>query len=464
MASESSYLRARLVVTALVVCLVVSILVSVQREDRPIPVSADATQVAATVNAQWRSMAEHHVPAQLMELQAHEVADRIAETPSLAVAAADAMPRRDSSLGAESALAELIAEPHTSQTIRRVFDGLDVNVAMWIAAAFPSAVGNLTGVGYRERIAANRIRVAAEAEKSRSMPSPQRPWTETGRKPRPDLAKMVADDTQLIYFDPDENSGKGAWVELRGSLARAQHVGVLVPGGSAFLVGENFTRYSARAGSFVSEARGDLAMLVWAGAPFPSGWVQEMSPSWSQHAAAELTDFMGDLQYRVPRGTDVTLAGHSYGGAIVGLAEKYGAPADSVLHIASAGAGYGVDSVEDYPRPCRTRYAMMAPRDPISYVQDIPHFTGVGHGAAPMDLEGTQRLTTGYLPDSPLARDDVNRTLGSQGIEGKRIEGFHAHSEVFIKKSDAWHNILAVLTGQEPQLHDGHPPVSQACR
>src|SRR5699024_8481451 len=129
---------------------------------------------------------------------------------------------RDSSYKAEAALAQLVAKPRDSQTIRRVFGALDADVATWIAATFPSTVGNLSGVGYRDRIAANRIRVAAAVEQSRSAPSPPRPWTETDREPRQDLAKMLTDRTKLIYFDPASNSGQGSWIELQGSLDRAQ--------------------------------------------------------------------------------------------------------------------------------------------------------------------------------------------------------------------------------------------------
>jgi hypothetical protein len=106
---------------------------------------------------------------------------------------------------------------------------------------------------------------------------------------------------------------------------------------------------------------------------------------------------------------------------------------------------------------------MMAPGDPISYVQNVPDATGLGHGAEVAGLAGVVRLETGFLPDDPSALDDVNRTLGSMGITGKEIGGIHAHSEIFIPDSDAWNNMLAVFTLGDPWLLQDQPAALPGC-
>jgi hypothetical protein len=414
-------------------------------------------------------LAQRYLPAGYAALEPREAALKVAADPRMSIDRSLARPDPRAGNAAEAGLAELLAATGDTgsggwRTVAEVFEGLASEVSGWLAVIFPDAIGNLSGAPIPDRIDANRIRLAASVSASTAWPSPPRPWNEQLRQPRADLAALLDGHTQLIFFDPDANSGQGSWVELRGDLSTATRVGVLVPGGSAFIISENFARYSTRAQSFVTASDGELAMIVWAGAPFPSGWIQEASPAWATEAAPLLVDFINALHAELGAATPITLAGHSYGGAIVGVAETSHLDADQVMHVASAGSGYGVDSPSDYTRPCRTRYVMMAPGDPISYVQGIPEVTGMGHGVSPQELAGIQRLATGFLPDDPQALDDVGRTLGSQGIDGKRIGGVHAHSEVFIPHSDAWTNMFRVFTHDDPILLDDQPQPLTRCR
>lgn len=444
----------------------VTVLVGGDRHDDRVTV--DPVAVAEQImSSPPTALVQDRLPAEFAHLEPITAARRVAADPRLAMDRVQDMPRTDASDPMEAGLAALLPvsdRVNGWRPVAAVFAELDDTTTGWLAVVFPEAIGNLTGAGYPERIAANRIRVAAALAFSQDWPGPPRPWTDTDRRPREDLEAIMDDGRRLIQFDPLANDGQGSWVELRGDPDRAAEVAVLVPGGSAFIVSDNFGRYSQRARSFVDASHGELAMIVWAGAPFPSGWIEEAQPGWARDAAPLLADFMNDLRNRLDPSVLVTLAGHSYGGAIVGLAETHDLAADRVVHVASAGAGYGVDSPLDYTRPCRARYTMMAPGDPIGYVQDVPGFTGLGHGISPADLAGVRRMSTGWLPDDPDARDDVGRTLGSQGIAGKPIGGVHAHSEVFIPDSDAWRNLLTVFTGGEPELLTHQPEPLSRCR
>lgn len=428
----------------------------------------DAGQIAKKImTGDPAQLTGQYLPDTYASLAPSAAAHHVAEDPQLSVERSQAKPESGAANPAEAGLADLLASTTGSsdwRTVADVYKGIDADRAAWLAVTFPGVIGNLYGAPYRDRISANHIRLAAAVSDSTQWSSPPRPWTQQPREPRRDLLAALESDQQLIYLDTDANDGQGAWVELHGDLATASRVGVLVPGGSAFMVSENFSRYSQRAQSFVDASSGDVAMLVWAGAAFPSGWLQEADPSWAQDAAPALVDFLRDLRARTDDEVAITLAGHSYGGGIVGIAETYDIDVDQVMYVASAGAGYGVESTQDYTQPCRPRYAMLAAGDPIGYVQNIPAFTGMGHGKAPAELEGTKVLETGYLPASPQARDDVNRTLGSQGIAGKKIGGLHAHSEVFIPYSDAWTNMLKVFKLGIPILRGEQPPKLTGCK
>ncbi|MGH8795188.1 MAG: alpha/beta hydrolase [Stackebrandtia sp.] len=413
------------------------------------------------------SLAQNILPDEYAGLSPREAVRRVADDPAVAIERSQAAPSADADDPIESGLAGLLSigddVDDAARVVSEVYRELSDAASAWMTAVFPGVVGNLPGAPYSERMAANEIRLTAAVAESAEWPTPPRPWTQdVERAPRADLERAADENMDLVYFDQLANSGNGSWVELAGDLDTAEHVAVIVPGGSAYITSDNFTRYSKRAHSFVDASDGELAVLVWAAASFPTGWVQEASPSWAEDAAPQLVDFMDDVRRQVGDSVPLTLVGHSYGGAVVGLAETYELDADQILHVASAGAGYGVDSPGDYTQPCRTRYAMMAPGDPVSYVTGMPYGARLGHGVDSVDLEGTTRLDTGYLPDDPEAYDDVGRTLGDLGVAGHEIAGVHSHSEVFVPESGAWRNMLAVmlgepttLAGEQPSFYDG---------
>ena len=127
-----------------------------------------------------------------------------------------------------------------------------------------------------------------------------------------------------------------------------------------------------------------------------------------------------------------------------------GLRADAVVHVESAGAGTGVSSPDAYADPGQERYALMAPGDPMdSFDGDIylGEVFGLGeafgpilspHGAAASELPGVTVLETGSLDDgTPLTGDAL---------------GADVHSKVLERDSDAWKNILAVITGELDKL------------
>jgi hypothetical protein len=236
-------------------------------------------------------------------------------------------------------------------------------------------------------------------------------------------------DRQILDFDP----GREVLVELTGDLRTADHVAVLVPGMNTTLDGSAATTATARA--FVTATAGDVAAITYLGGPFPHSDVLPLAvldaadPRYAAVMAPRLAAFSHELDRVVDAtGADVTVIGHSYGGAIVGTAEVVGLTSDRTLYLAAAGAGIGVDDPSDWHNGnlSVTRYSMTAPGDPIQIVQQL----GV-HGVDPDEMPGVTRLDTGRYDD------------------GRRVEGFDAHSDVLSETdSDAWRTVLAVITGQ----------------
>jgi hypothetical protein len=303
----------------------------------------------------------------------------------------------------------------------------------------PSIAAALPSMPFEDRIEANLERVAAAV-------------TGADEPERASVFEAILDEgRQLLHFDPDANHGRGSWAELIGSIdERTETVGVLVPGSSAFIFDDNFDKYYQRASDLVEASHGRLAMVVWAAGTFPKGWLQGAMARYRAPLGRALAVFSHELRAEIERrlgpdpGVRVVVAGHSFGGAVVGTAERYGLDADVVLHIASAGMG-AVRDPHDYPEPERPRYSMTAPGDLIGFVQGLPAPPGLGHGPDPDSFRCMVELPTGRLPSDPTATDELGRPLGDRA--GAPIGGISSHSELFIQYSDAWWQIYRVFNG-----------------
>jgi hypothetical protein len=303
---------------------------------------------------------------------------------------------------------------------------------------FPRQVGNTDGMPWEMRVAANRTNIAQAIVDSFGDPAAQQ---------RAALYRSLLGeiddpagtdrrvDRQILAFDP----ARASLVELNGNLSTAKSVAVFVPGLNTSIEASGANTRTAR--RFVSATRGEVAAITYLGGPFPrgnpvTGPVTAADPRYALDMAPRLVAFSQDVDRTVDstgRSVPVTYIGHSYGGSIVGTAEALGMTADRMLYVAAAGAGVGVDDPGDWHNrnPDVLRFSMTAPGDLIEAVQGIP---GGPHGADPDEMSGVTRLATGHYDD------------------GRLMAGPHAHSDVLNWPSDAWRNILAVITGDRDRI------------
>lgn len=278
---------------------------------------------------------------------------------------------------------------------------------------------------------------------------------------------------QVLVFDP---RGRGRVAELRGHLDRStEHVAVIVPGTGTAMRGFHMPAQFA-ADLVAADPRGGTAALAWMGTDFPQAFANE-SPlaRFAVAGAPRLRDVVEALD--VPAGADITVIGHSYGGAMTGAAECLGLRADKVIHLASAGAGPGVRGVADYPefdplgRPRWVRrWSLTAPGDPITWARrvDLPGRLGRLSGrlgslsgrlgrrtrrpgrfaarlppAATFDLGVDPTSLTGItILDAGIWERDVGRYRA-----GTPLTGFVGHAGVTHPATTAFRELAEVVMG-----------------
>lgn len=407
-----------------------------------------------------------------------ELTARVDELPELAV---DLM--RPVDLDPDSPFTALAAAARTGAGLdqvaatRRAFANLSTVDQALVELRYPWLVGNLDGIPYPTRIAANHTAVVADlhtARGQRDALAAQLAELEQWPPARPGLGEPAVraaqsvwqvrallaaaeeriarnemllngptqhiDDVgratsrtghQVVLFDP----ANGRFAELVGSLdARTTNIGILVPGTGA---NEDTTggQYD-RAWDFVRRADppGSLAMVTYLGGPMPQEVLFDaVSSRYATNLAAGLRDFAAGVDR--PHSADVTVLGHSYGGSVVGAAEAAGMIVDRVVHVESAGSGPGVWDTSAYADPDTPRYSMTAPGDLIASIQGLQVQDDLGHGADPDLLDGVVRLETGRWDHEEPA----------SGL----LQGPASHSGVFTPGSTAWVNMLNVLTGKD---------------
>ena len=401
------------------------------------------------------------------QLTAEQFEALLAASPRLAIR----LMRTDTTGAFAARYPQLVAAMRIRDTDQRIAAivaataGLDAAELAMLSRLYPGLVGNLDGMPLQTRIDANRIAVVAARTEADDRIAALLELIEAGEgnhqtsalRERAELLTelsavqvsrawydgLLTEEVQsidaegvgttmtghlVVLFDP----ATGQFGELVGH-AGAPNVAVLL-GGTGTEV-SNMDKQRARAWDLVTDNGKSLAVITYLGGPMPPELYQAPLSIYATCIAPKLASFANGV--RAVTGATITVAGHSYGGSVVGAAETRGMVVDRIVHIESAGAGPGVSSVQDYAAPDTPRYSMTAPGDFIELTQG-KNGGILGHGADPDRLAGITRLETGR----------TDRTDPSSPI----LEGFTSHSQVFNTETDAWKNIEQVMTGGQVSL------------
>ncbi len=272
--------------------------------------------------------------------------------------------------------------------------------ALGVALARAAQVGARAGVPFELRFAANRqlVRQAhAEAVRVGDKAAAAR------------YAELLNPDRQLLLFDP---RGQGKIAEVRGDLATARHVAILVPGTGNSLANylggpeKDFKAIHLTAAGLSA----DTATIVWMGAPLPQSLGAAAFDLYADRSAPKLKDFVDDLRLRPEVHT--TLIGHSYGSTVTGHAVKAGLHPDNLIAVASP--GWGVQAAGDLNAPDTKLFAMRHQGDIIKLVPTADETLGIfiplpdtiaGHGEDPVFMPGVERLASGSEADPGFGID-----------------------------------------------------------
>ena len=294
-----------------------------------------------------------------------------------------------------------------------------------LALAEPEAVGGTYGVPWPVRARANAVAVRAALHREQLAGSP---WTpRIGR-----LETMARRDARRRRSFPAFSPYRGGrMIEVVGDLGpHTEAVAVYVPG-----TGTNLDMSHVNtdvAVDLVEAADGRLAVVTFLDGEFPQDIMADGgNPRFAEAMAPRLVRFCREvdrvIEIECP-GAALTVVGHSYGGRIVGTAERLGLRADRVIYAESPDLGVGVSGPSDWRAPGPVfRYSLTAPGDPVELLQ--VRF-GLRQHYSHSDLGGgAVRLDTGYFAD------------------GTPVYGTRGHGGVFDRDSGAFRAMLAVMLG-----------------
>ena len=235
-----------------------------------------------------------------------------------------------------------LADAHSPEEVAAIWDSMSEAERARIAASYPEFIGNLEGIPYEYRIAAN-VAVLEEASK-----------TSWGEPRDGEIAKLLAElrkgglPVSLNLFDKNQATAAMLYVDgfeydpaqtvdpmdgvtnvtvlLGGMLTELSHVG-------------DWGETASNVNKGVARDGGRGATIVWFGYDTPNyGTVGSMDQAVT--GAESFTTFLRGLEYEAPRDAVTTVIGHSYGSTTAFLAvgsadDNLGV--DNLIAVGSAG-------------------------------------------------------------------------------------------------------------------------------
>lgn len=299
-----------------------------------------------------------------------------------------------------------------------------------LALAEPKAVGGTYGVPWAVRARANAVEVRRALHREQlagTMWSPRIGRLET-------MARRTGRRRRSFIAFSARRAGR--MIEVVGEPGPAtEAIAVYVPGTGTNLDMSHVNTDVVE--DLVDAGGGRLVAVAYLDGEFPQEIMSDAGhPRFAEDMAPRLVRFCREVDRAMEidcPGAALTVLGHSYGGRIVGTAERLGLRADRVVYAESPDLGVGVSGPADWrsPGPVR-RFSFTAPADPVELMQ--VRF-GLRRRWSNSDLaDAAVRLDTGYFDDDEL------------------VYGTRGHGGVFDRDCGAFRAMLAVMLGGQVAL------------
>ncbi len=311
-----------------------------------------------------------------------------------------------------------------------------------LALAEPELVGSTYGVPWAVRARANAVAVRRALHREQlagTAWSPRIGRLETmarrsGRRRRSFVAFSARRGGRMIEVVGDPGPDTEA-------------IAVYVPGTGTNLDMSHVNTDVAE--DLVEAGGGRLVAVAYLDGEFPQDIMADAGrPHFAEAMAPRLLRFCREVDRVIEidcPGAELTVLGHSYGGRIVGTAERLGLRADRVVYAESPDLGVGVTGPADWRAPGPVcRFSLTAPGDPVELLQ--VRF-GLRRRWSTSDLsDGAVRLDTGYFDAPPVPRASAGSGTGAADAR-ELVYGTRGHGGVFDRDCDAFRAMLTVMLG-----------------
>ncbi|WEK12400.1 MAG: alpha/beta hydrolase [Candidatus Microbacterium phytovorans] len=303
--------------------------------------------------------------------------------------------------------------------VAKEWAALSPSVREELIATSPEIIGNLEGIPYAARHAANMVRlnrvIAADPENAEFTA----------------IAKSIRSGGRLLSFQPDAESQVLASVSF-GDVARASHVTLLVPGMMTTTADlEPWTETAIHMNDAVTAVPHEVsasASIVWFGYDTPN-FVEEPGNAHADEGAGRLSTFLGGVR-SANAAAVLTVGAHSYGSTTAAAA--IGAAADNLsvdrfVTFGSAGLIPALTATTRHQPPTArgdfSGVEMFATRAPGDSLAIVGRASGV-HPVAPEDVPGV----TTFDSDGGYARNDDGSLATPTQHTGTRLTPTPGHS------------------------------------
>lgn len=332
----------------------------------------------------------------------------------------------------------ILAAPPAPATVNKWWDQLDSGSRADMLAGAPRLVGNLDGIGFRERGRANE-KFLSDAQDALEQSGQDASVVDASVLDRVTEALQEDDgpERSLIFLDPTEG-GKAA-IAI-GNPDTADYIGYLVPGMN-YGVKEQLVNWTRTAEALYAEQRAiireagetaNVAVIAWIGYETPDLFSVGGSDH-AQHGADALeSSWLGIRSSHESDQPFISVYAHSYGttAALIALA-RGSVTVDALVMVGSPG----------------------------SEVQSADELS-VSHGNVFVgEADWDPAVNSAFFGSDPGSPAYGAKTLGVSGakdrITGKWLGGSIGHNEYFVEGSESLHNMALVGTGNEAMMTQG---------